>query len=135
MFVKLRHIVLPFAAAALSCCSPTEPAQQAEARAELSTMFPELSADDLKLRNVRRVKNSVCGEVSIDAKGRPPIFRLFTYRPGKDAAIDLPQGPPLTADGTQCPVRDEILAICAPTPSEREQAELRGVRCWLSRPT
>jgi hypothetical protein len=132
MLVKLRHIVLTLAAATLSCCSPTEPAQYAEARAELSKMFPELSADSLKLRNVQRVGGSVCGEVSIEANERPPIFRLFTYRPGKDAAIDLPQGPQLRANGEQCPVRDDILAICAATPSEREQAELRGLRCWSS---
>jgi hypothetical protein len=132
MLVKLGHIVLPFAAAALSCCSPTEPAQHAEARVELSRMFPEFSADSLQLRNVRQMGGSVCGEVSVEAKERPPIFRLFTYRPGKDAAIDLPQGSPLTANGEQCPVRDDILAICAATPSEREQAELRGLRCWSS---
>jgi hypothetical protein len=97
-------------------------------------MFSEASSDTLKLRSVRRVKDSVCGEVSIEAKGRPPVFRLFTYRPGKDAAIDLPQQPQLTADGAQCPVRDDILAICAPTAPEREQAELRMTRCRLSDP-
>jgi hypothetical protein len=120
------------AATALSCCSPAETALDAEARAELSRMFVEVAADSAKLRNVRRVKDSVCGEVSIEAKGRPPVFRFFTYQPGKDAAIDLPPQPPLTADGAQCPVRDDILAICAPTAPEREQAELRIARCRLS---
>jgi hypothetical protein len=38
----------------------------------------------------------------------------------------------LTADGADCSVRDDILAICAPTASEREQAELRNVRCRMS---
>ena len=120
------------AAAALSCCSPAEPILDAEARAELSRMFVEVAADRAKLRNVRRVKDSVCGEVNIEAKGRDPDFRLFTYRPGKDAAIDLPPRPPLRADSAQCPVRDDILAICAPTAREREQAELRMARCRLS---
>ena len=123
------------AVAALSCCSPAEPALDAEALGELSRMFVEVTADSAKLRNVRRVKDSVCGEVSIEAKGRPPVFRLFTYRPGKDAAIDLPPRPPLTADGEQCPVRDDILAICAATPTEREQAEHRQLQCRLSRDT
>ena len=125
----LRLIVGPFAAASLSCCASPEPAQQAEARAELSRMFPELSAGSIKLRNVRRVRDFVCGEVSNQPAGRPPIFGLFTYRAGKDATIDLPMGPPLTADGERCPVRDDILAICATTLIEREQAELRGLQC------
>lgn len=130
----MRSALLPCVAAALSCCWQAEPALEAEARAELSRMFVEVADDSTKLRNVRPVKDSVCGEVSIKAKGRPPVFRLFTYRPDKDAAIDLLPQPQLTADGAQCPVRDDILAICAPTASEREQAELRIARCRLSTP-
>lgn len=106
----------------------------AEARAELSRRYSKASVDTLKVRNVRRLNDAVCGEVSFEAKGRPPIFRLFYYRPEKDAALDLSPGPSLTADGAQCPVRDDILAICAPTPSEREQAELRIARCRFSGP-
>ena len=129
MFVKRHHAFLPFAAAALSCCSGAEVPQHADARADLTNMFPELSTDTLKLRNVRRVGGSVCGEFSIETKERSPIFRLFTYRRGQDAAIDLTRGPPLTANGERCPVRDDILAICAPTQAEREEAELRRLQC------
>jgi len=92
-------------------------------------MFAEARASSMKLRNVRRVRGSVCGEVSIEATGRPPAFRLFTYRFGREAVLDLPPGPKLAADVAQCPARDQILAICAPTAAEREQAELRVVRC------
>lgn len=126
--LAIRTGFLVCASAALSSCSPTEPALDAEARAVLSKRYREASTDTLHVRNVRRSNDAVCGE----GKGRPPYFRLFYYRPGKDAALDLPPGPRLTADGANCSVRDDILAICAPTASEREQAELRNVRCRMS---
>jgi|ERR671912_835030 hypothetical protein len=130
----MRTCFLICASAALLSCSSDESALNAEARSELSTRYVEASVDTLKVRNVRRVSDAVCGEVSIEPKEKPPVFRLFYYRPGKDAALDLAPGLPLTADGTQCPIRDHILAICAPTAPEREQAELRMTQCQLSRP-
>ena len=125
----MRIRLLICAPAALSCCSPPEPALDAQARSELASRYREATVDTLKLQNVRRVNDAVCGEASIEARGRPPTFRLFYYRPGKDAAIDLAPGPRMTADGAQCPTRDHILAVCAPTASEREKAELRIVKC------
>ena len=127
----MRRVILPLSFAVLTCCSVAEHPQQAEARAELSKMFPELSAVTLQLRNVRRVGGSVCGEFSQEPQGRSPVFRLFTYRKGKDAAIDLRQGPSLTATVEECPVRDDILAICAATQSAREEAEIRQQTCRL----
>ena len=126
----MRHVLLTLAFAGLPCCSAVDDPQQAEARAELTKMFPELSNAALKLRRVRRVEGSVCGEFSNEPEGHSPIFRLFTYRKGKDATIDLRRGAALTTAGG-CPIRDDILAICAPTQSEREEAETRRLQCRL----
>jgi hypothetical protein len=116
---------------ALPACAPGEAPLEAEARAWIARTYREVETDSLEIRNVRRAGEVTCGEASFEANGRPSGNRLFLYRKDGSGTLDVPREPLVLPDGAHCPVSDEILSVCGRTPEERQQAELRHLRCSI----
>ena len=95
--------------------------------------YMEVTVMKLKTRNVRQVGSATCGEASFELNGAQSRYRPFAYVPEGDSIFATETALTL-ADSAQCPLNDEIQAICAPTAAEREAAGLRHTRCEMRAP-
>jgi hypothetical protein len=130
----MRNCLVVCTSAALSACGSDQVTLESQARSWLSNTYGETSIDTLNVRRVRRVNDAVCGEAGIGADEHHLEYRLFYFRSGKEGAFDLPGPRMRLPGGVQCPVRDEILAVCAATAEEREAAKRRATRCMMKAP-
>lgn len=131
----LRWLLCGLTLALAGSCDRNETAVEREARQWLAR-HDWIDADQLDIRNVRRVGNVVCGEAR--QTGLAPDFQNFFFyeevegQPGRPIWRPLVGEPVQLPDGKQCPATDEFLELCAATEDEREAASLRRVACEMS---